>query len=280
MLTDVHPSKSPDGAIPSITAELHRRRFLAGTLTGALGGLGALVLGSCSTDAASADHDHPTTSAAPPSPAAAAPNPATAAKVEPLAANADQALQLLRDGNQRFVQNHAEHVDDNLQRRMAVSSTQRPFATILGCVDSRVPIELIFDRGFGDLVVIRSAGEVLDRSVVGSLEFGVAELNTPLLMVLGHQRCGALTAAVKAFDTHETQPGDLEYLVDALTPAVRQVTGQPGDRVTNAVRANVALTVAQLRTSPVLAQAESTGKVKMVGGYYDLDTGKVDVLDG
>jgi carbonic anhydrase len=137
--------------------------------------------------------------------------------------------------------------DDNLQRRMAVSSTQRPFATILGCADSRVPVELIFDRGFGDLVVIHSAGEVLDRSVVGSLEFGVAELNTPLLIMLGHQRCGALTAAVKALDTHETEPGDLGYLVDK---------------------------------SPVLAQSESAGKVEIVGSYYDLDTGKVDVLDG
>jgi carbonic anhydrase len=279
-LINVHPSKSPDMNIPSITAELRRRRFLAGTLTGAVGGLGALFLSSCSTNAASADHAHPTASAAPPSPAATPPNPATGATVEPLATNADQALQLLRDGNQRFADDRAEHVDDNLARRMAVSSTQKPFATILSCVDSRVPIELIFDRGIGDLVVIRSAGEVLDRSVVGSLEFGVAELNTPLLMVLGHQRCGALTAAVKAFDTHETQPGDLEYLIDALAPAVRQVAGQPGDRVTNAVKVNVALTVAQLRKSAVLAQAESTGKAKIIGAYYSVDTGKVDVLDG
>jgi carbonic anhydrase len=279
-LTNVHPSKSPDTNIPSVAAALRRRRFLAGTLTGAFGGLGAMLLTSCSTQTARADHAHPTASGAPPSPAAVAPNPAAGAGVEPLAANADQALQLLRDGNQRFAENHAEHLDDNLARRMAVTSTQKPFATILSCVDSRVPIELIFDRGIGDLVVIRSAGEVLDRSVVGSLEFGVAELNTPLLMVLGHQRCGALTAAVKAFDTHQPQPGDLDYLVDALTPAVKQVTGQPGDRVTNAVRANITLTVAQLRKSAVLAQAEGTGKVKIVGGYYSLDTGKVDVLDG
>ena len=254
----VHPLKSPDRNIASSTAEVRRRRFLAG----ALGGVGAMVLSSCSTHAA------------------APPNPATGAKVQPLATNPDQALQLLRDGNRRFVDNHAEHVDDNPQRRMAVSGTQVPFATILGCVDSRVPVELIFDRGFGDLVVIRSAGEVLDRSVVGSLEFGVAELNTPLLMVLGHQRCGALTATVKALDARETEPGDLGYLVDALTPAVRQATGRPGDPVTNAVKANVVLTVAQLRQSPALAQAESTGKMKIVGGYYDLDTGKVDVLDG
>ena len=126
-LTNVHPSKSPDMNIPSITAELRRRRFLAGTLTGALGGLGAMVLSSCSTQTARADHAHPTASAAPPSPAAASPSPAAGATVEPLAANADQALQLLRDGNQRFAADHAEHLDDTLARRMAVSSTQKPF---------------------------------------------------------------------------------------------------------------------------------------------------------
>jgi carbonic anhydrase len=197
---------------------------------------------------------------------------------QPLAANPDDALRLLTEGNQRFADNRAEHVDDNLDRRMAVRTGQRPFATILSCVDSRVPVELLFDRGFGDLVVIRSAGEVLDRSVIGSLEFGVAELNTPVLMVLGHQRCGALTAAVKAFDTKSSGEDDLGFLADALAPAVVQVSGQPGDRVTNAVRANVALTVAQLRKTPMLGSLEAQGKVKIVGGYYDLDTGKVDVI--
>ncbi|WP_101948769.1 carbonic anhydrase [Mycobacterium sp. 3519A] len=200
------------------------------------------------------------------------------AAVEPLATDPDHALQLLTDGNRRFVDNHAEHVDDNLARRLAVRTTQRPFATILSCVDSRVPVELVFDRGFGDLVVVRSAGEVLDHSVIGSLEFGAAELNTPLLMVLGHQRCGALTAAVNAFDKKSPEQGDLGYLVEALAPAVRQVSGQPGDRVTNAVRANVKLTLAQLRQSPVLGLLEKQGKLKMVGAYYELDTGRVDMI--
>ena len=95
---------------------------------------------------------------------------------------------------------------------------------------------------------------------------------------LGHQRCGALTSAVKAFDTKSTDQGDLSYLENALAPAVRQVAGQPGDRVTNAVRANVALTLGQLRQSPVLGPLEQRGAVKLVGGYYSLDTGKVDVI--
>ncbi|WP_200828435.1 carbonic anhydrase [Mycobacterium sp. 3519A] len=197
---------------------------------------------------------------------------------QPLAANADQALALLTQGNQRFAANKEQHVDDNLDRRTVVRTGQKPFATILSCVDSRVPPEIVFDRGLGDLVVIRSAGEVLDRSVIGSLEFGVAELNTPLLMVLGHQRCGALTAAVDAFDKKTTGQDDLGFLTGALAPAVQQVLGQPGDRVTNAVHANVALTLAQLRQSPLLGPMEKQGKFKMVGGYYSLDTGTVDLI--
>ena len=122
---------------------------------------------------------------------------------------------------------------------------------MIGCVDSRVPIELIFDQGLGDLVVVRSAGEALDHSVIGSLEFGVAELHTPLLMVLGHQRCGALDATIKALDaSHRTaEAGEIGYLVDTLAPAVRQVAGKPGDRLTNAVHANVDLVLGQ--TPPV-----------------------------
>jgi carbonic anhydrase len=119
---------------------------------------------------------------------------------------------------------------------------------------------------------------VLDQSVTGSLEFGVAELGTPLLMVLGHQRCGALDATIKALDAKHTEAvGEIGYLVEALTPAVREVAGKPGDRLANAVQANVALTLAQLRKSPVLGPLEKSGKVKLVGAYYDLDTGKVAI---
>jgi carbonic anhydrase len=252
-----------------------RRRFISTTATGALAGLGAMALSSCAS-ATGGGAANPTSSSRAAN-AGLAPA-ADSQTVVPLVANADDALRLLSEGNQRFVDNRAEHVDDNLSRRIAVRATQLPFATILSCIDSRVPVELIFDRGLGDLVVIRSAGEVLDRSVTASLEYGVADLNTPLLMVLGHQRCGAVTAAVKAFDTKGPEEGDIGYLVDALAPAVQQVSGQPGDRVTNAVRANVALTLAQLRKSPVLSQFENQGKAKLVGGYYSLDTGKVDII--
>ena len=182
------------------------------------------------------------------------------------------------EGNQRFVANQSQDVNEGGERRVAVSKGQHPFATVLGCIDSRVPVELVFDRGLGDIVVVRSGGEALDRSVIGSLEFGVVELGTPLLMVLGHQRCGAIDATIKAFDAKENEDdGDIDYLVDALTPAVKQVTGKPGDRLTNAVHANVDLVLAQLRKSPVLGPLEKAGKVKLVGAYYELDTGKVIV---
>jgi carbonic anhydrase len=259
------------------SSDRSRRRFLSTTVgaSGAFGAFGALAISSCSSGAKGGSTPAASTPQASASPT---PTPQNGQPLQELATNADQALQLLKDGNQRFVDDRAEHVDDDVNRRIAVRTAQRPFATILSCVDSRVPVELIFDRGFGDLVVIRSAGEVLDHAVTGSLEFGVAELNTPLLVVLGHQRCGALTAAVNAYDKRTTDQDDLGYLATALAPAVRQTTGQPGDRVTNAVRANVALTLSQLRRSPLLAPLETQGKFKMVGAYYDLDTGKVDLI--
>lgn len=234
-----------------------RRRFLTTTLRTLGAGLGVATLTACGSSDQSGG---------------------VGPELEPPVANGKEALQRLVEGNRRFAENHAQHLDEGAERRIAVSKAQHPFATVLGCVDSRVPIELVFDRGLGDLVVVRSAGEALDHSVTGSLEFGVAELGTPLLMVLGHQRCGALDATIKALDAkHAEAEGEIGYLVEALAPAVRQVAGKPGDRLANAVQANVALTLAQLRKSPVLGPLEKSGKVKLVGAYYDLDTGKVAI---
>jgi carbonic anhydrase len=190
-------------------------------------------------------------------------------------ADGKQALERLLAGNARFVAAQEQDLDEGIARRIAVSKGQHPFATILGCVDSRVPIELVFDQGLGDLVVVRSAGGALDQSVIGSLEFGVAELHTPLLLVLGHQRCGALDATIKALDKPTSHPDKLGYLVDTLAPAVRQIAGKPGDRLTNAVHANVTHVLAKLRQSPVIAPLEKSGQLELVGAYYELDTGKV-----
>ncbi|GAA1569661.1 hypothetical protein GCM10009789_23900 [Kribbella sancticallisti] len=265
------PETSPPETSPPRNS---RRRFLATALSTTLGaGLGAATLTACassddSVPAVGPANSLPPTSVQPPG----GPGP----EAEPPVANGNEALQRLVEGNRRFTENHLHHVDEGTERRIAVSKSQHPFATVLGCVDSRVPIELVFDRGLGDLVVVRSAGGVLDQSVTGSLEFGVAELHTPLLMVLGHQRCGAVDATMKALDSkHTDAEGQIGYLVEALAPAVRQVTGKPGDRLANAVHANVDLVLAQLRKSPVLGPLEKTGKVKLVGAYYELDTGKV-----
>lgn len=249
-----------------------RRRFLSNALGATLGAsLGVVVLSSC--------QDTGTPSASGSSGPSSQPNNA-APVVESPVTTGDQALERLLEGNARFVANRTEAIDEGLDRRVAVSKGQQPFATVIGCVDSRVPIELVFDRGLGDLVVVRSAGEALDHSVTGSLEFGVAELKTPLLMVLGHQRCGAIDATIKAMDSHRTgdHAGEIGYLVDTLSPAVRQVAGKPGDRLENAVQANVQHVLTELRKSPVLGPMEKSGKVKLVGAYYELDTGKVVVI--
>ena len=260
-----------------MTTPTSRRRFLATTLSGTLGaGLGLATLTACASD----DGTGATapTAGENPTPPSVQPAGGAGPGIETPVTTGDQALQRLLEGNKRFVENQSEDVDESEARRIEVSKSQHPFATVLGCVDSRVPIELVFDRGLGDLVVVRSAGEVLDHSVTGSLEFGVAELKTPLLMVLGHQRCGAIDATIKALDAKETdEEGDIGYLVKALSPAVQQVTGKPGDRLTNAVHANVDLVLAQLRKSTVLGPLEKAGKVKLVGAYYELDTGKVMV---
>ncbi|MET9273371.1 carbonic anhydrase [Kribbella sp. NPDC003557] len=243
---------------------LSRRHVLtvAGAILGAA--LGAAALAGCAD--ATGDQS-----------GAASPDAGTQPPTGALVADGKQALARLKAGNARFVAAQDQKLDEGIARRIAVSKGQQPFATVLGCVDSRVPIELVFDQGLGDLVVVRSAGGALDHSVIGSLEFGVAELHTPLLLVLGHQRCGAVTAAMNAVDSaHRTSDyGDIDYVIGALTPAVHQARGKPGDRLTNAIRTNVDLTLAKLRRSPVIAPLEKAGRLTLAGAYYELDTGKV-----
>ncbi|WP_350276242.1 carbonic anhydrase [Kribbella sp. HUAS MG21] len=207
----------------------------------------------------------------------AVPAPKSAPPTGAPVADGNEALARLQAGNARFVAAQEQELDEGIARRIAVSKGQQPFATVLGCVDSRVPIELVFDQGLGDLVVVRSAGGALDQSVIGSIEFGIAELHTPLLLVLGHQRCGALDATIKALDHPTAHPGELGYLVDTLAPAVRQIAGKPGDQLTNAVHANTAMVLASLRRSTVIGPLEKSGKLKLVAAYYELDTGRVVV---
>ncbi len=187
----------------------------------------------------------------------------------------DKALQQLVEGNQRHVVHKMVHPDQTEQRLKEVAKGQHPFAIILGCADSRVPPEIVFDQGLGDLFVIRVAGNILDDAITGSIEFAAANLGAPLVMVLGHEKCGAVTAALKS----EAVPGHISSLVEAIKPAVEQVKGQPGDFLDNAVRANVRMVVEKLRTSrPILADLFTQNKLKIVGGRYDLESGKVDII--
>ena len=193
--------------------------------------------------------------------------------------SADQALQMLMEGNRRYVAAKMLRPNQSAQRRGEVAKDQSPFAVILGCSDSRVPPEVVFDQGLGDLFVIRVAGNVVDNLAIGSIEYAVAHLGAPLVMVLGHSRCGAVSAAVQVVEKNAPAPGHIASLVEAVWPAVNKMRGRPGDLVDNAVTANVALVVERLRaTPPTLAEAVQKGRLRIVGARYDLDTGVVERL--
>ncbi|MFM7428085.1 MAG: carbonic anhydrase [Elainella sp.] len=155
-----------------------------------------------------------------------------------------------------------------------VAAGQAPFAAILSCADSRVVPEIAFDQGIGNLFVVRVAGNIAITEDIASQEYAVGVLKAPLLMVLGHERCGAVDAALKGGEL----PGVIESLVFAIQPAIQASEGESGDRLTNAVKANVRLQVQRLQTSSVIASALQEGKLKIVGAYYDLDTGEISLV--
>ncbi|MEG4007984.1 carbonic anhydrase [Microcoleus sp. Pol11C1] len=185
------------------------------------------------------------------------------------------ALKKLMEGNQRYIEQKRTFPDQARSRIVEVAQGQHPFATILACSDSRVAPEIIFDQGLGDLFDIRVAGNFLDDVVLGNIEYAALELGVPLLVILGHERCGAVKAALDG----KAVPGHISTLVAAIKPAVDSTKGQTGDAWDNAVRANVKINVNQLQSSsPILAEAVKAGKLKVVGGRYDLDSGKVEII--
>ncbi|MGJ5630681.1 carbonic anhydrase [Nostoc sp. CALU 1950] len=186
----------------------------------------------------------------------------------------DAALQKLVEGNQRFVDHHPQYPDQSALRLQEVAQAQHPFATILSCADSRVPAEIVFDQGIGDIFDVRIAGNIATHEALGSIEYAVVLLSSPLLMVMGHERCGAVTAAVQ----NESLPGDISTFVQAIKPALKKVKGQPGDAVENAVVANVQYQIERLKRSKLLTKQVEAGKLKIVGGRYDLDTGRVVII--
>jgi carbonic anhydrase len=198
--------------------------------------------------------------------------PAQAVVLPSLTPNA--ALKQLMAGNQRFVQHQPQHPHQSAARLQEVASAQYPFATILSCADSRVPAEILFDQGMGDIFDVRIAGNIATPEAIGSIEYAVELLGTPILMVLGHERCGAVTAAVQ----NDPLPGDISTFVDAILPAVQRVKNQPGDPVDNAVAANVTYQIEQLQRSALIRERVRSGKLKIIGGRYDLDTGTVTMI--
>ena len=197
--------------------------------------------------------------------------PGSARKVEETI-SADTALAELKLGNEHHVRHLYSHPHETATRARELVSGQHPHAEILSCADSRVPPEIIFDQGLGDLFVVRVAGNVATDTELGSLEYGAEHLHIPLLIVLGHESCGAVTAAVQAGEAE----GHIAALVKLIKPAVDKSRGLPGDPVANAVRTNVELVVEQLRSStPVLSELVAHGKLKIVGGVYSLETGEV-----
>lgn len=187
----------------------------------------------------------------------------------------DQALQMLMEGNERFVKRKTiNSTNRDVTRVTAFSKDQYPFASILSCADSRVPAEIIFDQGFGDLFMCRVAGNVATPEETGSLEFGTAMLGSKVLMVMGHERCGAITAAIKGGEL----PGQIGSLIAAIQPGLKTVDLKAKNHLEEAVKANVSYQVQTVKQSPVISGLIQQGKLKVVGSYYDLDTGVVTLV--
>jgi carbonic anhydrase len=194
---------------------------------------------------------------------------------------ADEALNILKDGNARYASGQSTHPNQSSERRAeTVKGGQHPFATIVGCSDSREPLELIFDQGVGDIFVIRVAGNVAGPDELATIEYGVGHLNTPVLLVLGHTSCGAVTAAAQNAKLH----GNLPFLINQIKPAVAKAkssspTASGDELVSKSIKANVWLTMENtFRKSAEVRELVGKGKLLVIGGIYDLHTGQVNWL--
>jgi len=189
--------------------------------------------------------------------------------------NPDGALARLVEGNKRFQSGRTIHPNHSAERRLELAGGQNPFAVIVGCSDSRTAPTIVFDRGLGDLFVVSLAGNVVDPIAIESIGYAVNSLETPLVCVLGHEKCGAVSAAV----TYGTSAPGLENLMAALKPAVESARQEHGDLLHNAIIANVKRVVRELRSASQLTQRVSNRKVRIVGGVYDLSSGHVELID-
>src|SRR5246127_2827454 len=188
-----------------------------------------------------------------------------------------EAISKLKEGNGRYTSGNLQHPGQTTERRTELAKTQHPFAAIVCCSDSRVPPEIVFDQGLGDLFIVRVAGNVINDEGLGSIEYTVDHLGTRLILVLGHQRCGAVDAARETIAAKGKAPGHIQSLVTAIKPAV-EATAK--DDLETTIKANVKNVVQALRSStPILKGEVDSGKIQVIGGYYSLDTGAVTFLD-
>jgi len=188
-----------------------------------------------------------------------------------------EAISKLKEGNGRYTSGNPQHPGQTTERRTELAKTQHPFAGIVSCSDSRVPPEIVFDQGLGDLFVVRVAGNVINDEGLGSVEYTVDHLGTRLILVLGHQSCGAVKAARETIAAKGKAPGHIESLVTAIKPAVEATAKDDPDTT---VKANVKNVVQALRSStPILKAKVDSGEIQVIGGYYSLDTGTVTFLD-
>ncbi len=191
----------------------------------------------------------------------------------------DQALAALKDGNARYVADPQVCVMDLAKRRASLATHQAPWAIIVGCSDSRVPPELLFGGlGLGELFVARNAGNMVDTATMGTVEYGAEHLGAPLVVVLGHERCGAVSAACEVVTKKATFPGSIGPMVRPIIPAATAMRGKPGDFVDNTVRESARRTAKRLATSPILSHLVKEEKLKILAARYDLDEGKVEYL--
>ena len=193
---------------------------------------------------------------------------------------ADQALATLKEGNAKFLTDSPLRAVQGRARRLEIARGQAPFAVLVSCSDSRVPPEVLFGRGLGELFIVRNAGNTVDTVALGSIEYAIAVLGVPLIVVLGHERCGAVDAALSVVEKNTVFPGSLNQMIEPILPAalLARSSGAKGEALLDAaVRENIRRVVNRIKNSePVLMNPIKTGKVKVVGARYDLDDGEVD----
>ena len=206
--------------------------------------------------------------------------PASAADGPGTSLTPDQALERLQAGNRRYVESPQSCVADMARRRADTAGSQAPWATVLSCADSRVPPELVFGGlNLGELFVVRNAGNTVDTAALGTLEYGAAVLKAPLILVMGHSRCGAVAAACDVVAKNATFPGSIGPMIEPIVPAALAARGREGDFLANAVRENVRRTVSRLKNAgPIIAEAAKAGSIRIVGAHYDIATGAVDIF--